>query len=156
MDDPTARFDILRDVLPFAGTILVAVISGVFLRKGQKDTAELEEDRVEIERERLANEERTRIMEAQRGEVDRVNAARDADEQRHARQLAAIREDFTRRLREQYERCEASTRRMHDDLLSLASAFRSEVDQAAAKDAGHRGETHLRFDHDTDDVDGQP
>lgn len=132
-------------------TVGLGLLSWWNLRKGQRDTHEIAADAQDLQRERFDHErqreaaaEKDRVIATLREEASRLTIARDADAQRHDRAMDRIEARHTA----ERTACEQTTRRMQDDLLAAASALRSEIDAAAARDAAHRGEAHRQFDHD--------
>jgi hypothetical protein len=130
------------------------VWSAVNLRRGQRDTHELDADKHELDRERFEHEQQAAVAKEQdhlvatlREELARLTAARAADQARCDQEIGRL------ETRHEAERatCVRVTRQLHGDLLASAGALRSEVDATAARDAAQIGETHLRLDHDSTD-----
>lgn len=135
---------------PFAllGTLFIAWVAQRNLRRGQHDTREIEADKREIERDKIRFEQGQQLLEGHRQELARVRADRQADEERCRRDLERVEARHTA----ERDMCAQTTRRLHDDLVAVASALRSEVDKATALEAADRAETHRRVEHE----EGQP
>jgi hypothetical protein len=128
-------------------TLILGVLSWWNLRKGQRDTHELDADAAELNRERFDAETNQRIIGTLREEIARLVAARAADEERHDRDVDRMQTRFETERRV----CAREIRHMHEELLAAAAAVRGEVERAAAGDAAHRGETHLQVEHGQDE-----
>jgi hypothetical protein len=133
---------------PFAllGTLFIGWIAQRNLRKGQHDTREIARDANALKQDQQRFEQNERILDNHREELARLATARESDAERHQRELQRL-ED-----RHQAERtlCAQATRRLHDDLVAVASALRSEVDAATAAEGAERAEHHLHIEHGDD------
>lgn len=145
-----SNFGDAQGFVSLLATLGLGLFTARNLRKGQQETHDLDADKQKIDRERLDNErkaalalEQDRFVGTLRDEITRLSTARDADQERHDRDMERMQTRFDTERRV----CAREVRHMHEELMAAASSIRGEAEQAAARDAAHRGDTHLRFDH---------
>lgn len=148
-----------------AVTGLVALLTGLRQKRKSSDrqdriqSARTELNRREQQRKESldAHEAKDRLIESLQAQHDRDQADKATTRREFDERVASLREQHERDLvheraaREAADRiCRREIQHMHEELMGAAAIIRSEADASSVRDAAHRGEAHLRFEHDTD------